>query len=255
MKAFLLTTFSVLTIATIGTISCKHHIERGGIDPVDTTTTGGGGNNNSGNLGVDSSGWKCSTDTAYFVNDVLPLFISKCATAGCHDAISKTDGYELTNYTKIIAKGVSAGRATNSKIYTVLNETGSKRMPPTTSGITMTQAEKDLIAKWINQGAKNTTCNANYGKCDTTAAVVKFSNYILPLVNKHCNGCHTNAATGGNILLRNYAEIKASVNTGKFYGSIAWQTGFSKMPKSTNQLSACDVNKVNAWIKRGAPND
>jgi uncharacterized membrane protein len=251
MKNLLFALFAILCIIGLTQTACKH-------EPPDVyfpNNPTGNGSGNGTNAGFDSSGWKCSPDTAYFVNDVLPIFTSKCATSGCHDAITREDGYQLTDYANIMRKGISTGNAANSKIYKSLFGNGADLMPPPNTGITLTAAEKELVGKWINQGAKNNACNTNYGKCDTTANNTKFSTYIMPLVNKHCNGCHNNAATGGNILLRNYAEVKASVNTGGFYGSIAWAAGFSRMPKATNQLSTCDVSKINAWIKRGAPNN
>ncbi len=189
-------------------------------------------------------------DTAYFQYDVLPIFVSSCATKGCHDAITKAESYQLTDYANILKRGISAGRASNSKVYT---EIASGSMPPLNSGITMTTAQKDLIAKWINQGAKNLTCNPNYGTCDTKN--VKFAGFIAPLIQNKCQGCHTGTAPGGGIKLDNYTTIKASVQTGKFWGSINHDAGYSAMPKGTAKMPQCEVNKIQAWIKRGALNN
>jgi hypothetical protein len=243
-----LTLLSVfILVIFVSTVSCKHEIIDGGsVTPTDTSSNNNNNNNNNGSSGVDNIGWKCSTDTAYFVNDVLPLVVSSCAVKGCHDAATREDGYQLTDYANIIKKGISAGKANSSKFYT---EISSGSMPPRNSGITMTTTQKNLIAKWINQGAKNTSCNANFGQCDTTT--VKFSTYIAPLVQKQCQGCHTSTAPK----LTNYTEIKASIQTGKFWGSINHNSGFSAMPQGTNKLSTCDLNKINAWIKRGALNN
>jgi uncharacterized membrane protein len=226
------------------TISCKHQptINPEPI-PIDTTsvTTAVKG---------DSTGWKCSADSVYFQYDVLPVLISACARSGCHDAVTRAEGYVLTDYANAIKKGVSAGRATNSKLYTVIAE-GS--MPPQGSGITMTQAQKDVIAKWINQGAKNLNCNPNYGKCDTIGGA-KFAAFVQPLVKNKCEGCHTGSNAGSGIKLTNYTEIKAAVATGKFWGSVSYAAGYSAMPKGY-KLSACELAKIDAWIKRGALNN
>jgi uncharacterized membrane protein len=194
-------------------------------------------------------GWKCSTDTAYFLCDVQPILISACSQIGCHDALTKASGYQLTDYVQTMKKGIVAGQATNSKVYAeIFNGT----MPPRSSGIKMTQAQKDMVAKWINQGAKNASCNPSFGVCDTVT--VKFAGFIQPLVQNQCQGCHGATNPNGGISLTNYTQIKASVQTGRFWGSIQQSAGFVKMPVGS-RLYDCELNKVNAWIKRGALND
>lgn len=232
----------ILSIISV-TSSCKHEpLASGGVNPTDTIikfpvdTT----------QGTSITGWKCSADTAYFQYDVLPVLISSCATSGCHDASTRADGYQLTDYANAIKKGISAGRASNSKVYT---EIANGSMPPSNSGIKMTQAQKDIIAKWINQGAKNLSCNPNFGVCDTTN--VKFSTFVAPIIQNKCQGCHSTQAP----LLTNYTQIKASIQTGKFAGSINHASGFSAMPKGSAKLPFCELSKINAWIKGGALNN
>lgn len=227
-----------VSIMIFSTTSCKHDIVSGGVNPVDTSGTSPNSSS--------TSGWKCSADTVYFQYDVLPILVSKCAVSGCHDAITKEDGYQFTDYATSVKKGVSAGKASSSKVYT---EISSGSMPPKSSGITMTQAQKDMVAKWINQGAKNLSCNPNYGVCDTVN--VKFSTFISPLVQNKCQGCHTSTAP----LLTNYTQIKASVQSGRFWGSVAHSAGYSAMPKGSGKLADCELSKINAWIKAGALNN
>jgi uncharacterized membrane protein len=194
-------------------------------------------------------GWKCSADTTYFLYDVQPILISACSQTGCHDALTKASGYQLTDYVQTMKKGIVAGQATSSKVYAeIFNGT----MPPRSSGIKMTQVQKDIIAKWINQGAKNLSCNPSFGVCDTTT--VKFAGFIQPLVLNQCQGCHGATNPNGGLSLTNYTQIKASVQSGRFWGSIQQLAGFVKMPVGS-RLSDCELNKVNAWIKRGALNN
>ena len=238
--------FAALVVAlAMTTIGCKHEPS---IVPTpivkDTTSISTVVNQN------DLTGWKCSTDSVYFQYDVLPVLVSACARSGCHDAISREDGYQLTDYANTMKKGVSPGNANNSKIY---KEIVNGSMPPSGSGIVMTQAQKDIIAKWINQGAKNLNCNPNYGKCDTLGGA-KFASFVQPIVKNKCEGCHTGTGAGGGIKLTTHAEIKASVATGKFWGSINQTAGYSPMPKSS-KLSACELAKIDSWIKRGALNN
>jgi uncharacterized membrane protein len=245
MKKLFLSLCLLSFLLTLTILSCKHHPSiTTDIIPKDTTSI-----TTVVNKG-DSTGWKCSPDSVYFQYDVLPILVAACARSGCHDAISRVDGYQLTDYTNTMKKGISAGRATNSKVYT---EIANGSMPPPGSGITMTQAQKDIIAKWINQGAKNLNCNPNYGKCDTLGGV-KFATFVQPIIQNKCVGCHNASSSGGGILLTTHAQVKASVATGKFWGSINHMAGFSAMPKNT-KLSACDLAKIDSWIKRGALNN
>jgi hypothetical protein len=220
--------------------SCKHEvlIPTGGntnTNPKDSTFTVS-----------NTSGWKCSPDTLYFQYEVLPIIVSKCASDGCHDAGYRAKGYILTDYTNIMKKGVVAGFANSSKIYT---EIANGNMPTKASGITMTTAQKEIIAKWINQGAKNVSCNPSYGTCDT--ANIKFSTFVYPIIQNKCQGCHVYTSP----ILNNYTQIKASVQSGKFSGSINHTSGFSTMPKGINKLPDCELSKINAWLKNGALNN
>jgi uncharacterized membrane protein len=245
MKQLLFICSILLVAIFISTIGCKHEpsITPTPIvkDTISVTTIISKG---------DSTGWKCSVDSVYFQYDVLPILVSACARSGCHDAITRASGYVLTDYANTMKKGISAGRATSSKVYT---EIANGQMPPPGYGITMTQAQKDIIAKWINQGAKNLNCNPNFGKCDTIGGA-KFAAFVQPILKNQCEGCHTGTGAGGGIKLTTYAEIKASVATGKFWGSIIQSAGFSAMPKG-QKMSACELAKIDSWIKRGSLNN
>ena len=134
--------------------ACRH-------EPVGVPLTPGGPGG-----GVVTGGTQtCSSDTVYFQNKILPLLISSCAKSNCHDAATQQDGVELTSYQKIISTGdVDAGDPNGSKLYRVLNETDPSKIMPRPPSSPLTQTEKDLIYKWILQGAKNNACN----DCDTS---------------------------------------------------------------------------------------
>jgi uncharacterized membrane protein len=245
MKRLVFICLTLIATIFMTTIGCKHEPSVTPISIVKDTTT----ITTVVNKG-DSTGWKCSADSVYFQYDVLPILVSACARSGCHDAITREDGYQLTDYANVMKKGISAGKANSSKVYTeIIN--GS--MPPSGYGIIVSQAQKDIIAKWINQGAKNLSCNPNFGKCDTIGGA-KFATFVQPIVQNQCQGCHSGSGAGGGIKLTNYTEIKASATTGKFWGSINQTAGFSAMPKGS-KLSACELAKIDSWIKRGALNN
>jgi hypothetical protein len=100
-----------------------------------------------------------------------------------------------------------------------------------------------------------------YGKPNTTCdtAAVKFSTVVLPLMTAQCAtaGCHNAASASAGANLSTYAATKSYITNSKefFLGSINYTAGFSKMPKGGNKMAACDISKIEAWIKAGMPNN
>jgi cytochrome c553 len=186
----------------------------------------------------------CSADTVYFQNKVLPLLNSGCAMSGCHDAASHKDGVNLTSYAKVLStSGVISGNPSNSKLYKVI---ANNSMPP---GAPFTQAQKDIIYKWILQGAKNNACN----DCDTS--LFTYSGAVLPIMNTYCKGCHNPSSLGGGIDVSTYASVKNIAISGKLIGCITHTAGFIAMPQGGSKLSDCRIMQVQKWISAGILNN
>ncbi|MFN5794603.1 MAG: hypothetical protein ACK455_07385 [Bacteroidota bacterium] len=223
MNKLILTVIAYVVIFS----SCKH-------EPVNP-------NSNPSNSGV------CNTDTAYFQNDVLPLFVSSCAKSGCHDAITQEKGYNLTNYNSIMSSGeIKAGKPNSGDI---MEEINSGSMPPSSP---LSADQKALLSKWISQGAKNNGCTS---ACDTTN--VKYSVQVKTIIDANCKGCHSGSSPQGSIDLSTYELVKAQVTLNKLYESISHTGEVSPMPKSNPQtkLSDCQIRAVKIWIDAGAPNN
>jgi Planctomycete cytochrome C len=230
---FLKELISALLVLVFFVTACKHEIPQQNL--IDPPVLGGT--------------QTCSIDTVYFQNKVLPLLNSSCAMSGCHDAITHKDGINLTTYAKILATGgVKPGNPTNSKLYTVLNKTGSERMPPPPAAA-FTAAQKDIIYKWILQGAKNNACN----DCDTT--LFTYSAAVTPIMNTYCKGCHNPSLLGGGIDVSTYAAVKTIAANGKLLGSITHATGFVAMPQGSSKLSDCRIKQIQKWITAGSLNN
>ncbi len=196
----------------------------------------------------ESSTPGCTTGgTVCFESSVLPIFLSSCARSGCHDAANHEEGYILDNYSNIVRKGIKPGDANDSKLYEVLFESGDDQMPPDAP---LSQAQKDSIAAWINQGAKNTVnCN-----CSCDPAKFTYAAIIQPIITNQCVGCHTPGSLGGNIDLSTYSLVKIQVDNGKLLGSVTQSVGFSAMPKGS-KLSDCQIIQIKNWISAGASNN
>ncbi len=89
--------------------------------------------------------------------------------------------------------------------------------------------------------------------CDTTN--VTFGKNVLPIITSNCTRCHSGAVPLGNISLENYNDVVASVNGGRFMGSIKHEQGYSAMPKGGGKLSDCDIKHIEIWVASGMPNN
>ena len=197
-----------------------------------------------------TSGGGTGSNLVCFEADVLPIFQSNCAKSGCHDAATHEKDYVLDSYSNIIKKGIVFGRATNSKIYKVLFETGNDKMPPAPNP-DLTAAQKAIIGKWINEGAVNTT-NCSSG-CDI--AQFKYAANISLIMTNNCVGCHGGASPSANINLSNYAGVNAQVANGRLLGAVTHTAGYSPMPKNASKLSQCQITQIQNWIGAGALNN
>ncbi len=199
--------------------------------------------------GGESSTPGCTTNgIVCFESNILPIFISSCARVGCHDAKTKEEGFVLDSYTNIIKKGIAPGNANGSKLYNVLFATGSDQMPPKPD-LPLSKAQKDSIAAWINQGAKNTVnCNCF---CDETKFT--YAAIVQPLITNQCVGCNKPGTLSGNIDLSTYSLIKTQVSNGKLVGTITHAAGFVAMPQGS-KLSNCQISQITKWIDAGALN-
>jgi len=195
----------------------------------------------------------CDSNTIDFVNEVLPILQSSCATTGCHNTTSHKEGVVLNNYSNIINTiGINKGNASSSKLYKVLNDYGDDLMPPSNSGIVLTQTQKNIIKDWINQGAKNIECT-NTSDCDTTNFA--FAANVKPLLEASCLSCHSSTNTSGGVSFSTYTDVKVTVDNGKLLNSIKHTSGTSAMPQGAEKWNDCKITIVEKWINDGAPNN
>lgn len=87
--------------------------------------------------------------------------------------------------------------------------------------------------------------------CDT--ANMSFNTDIKPILQSNCYACHSNATyTISGTKLEEYSDLIHHVHDGDVLGSITHASGFPAMPQDGPKLSDCDINKIKAWIDRGA---
>lgn len=249
---------SVIIISAV-LYACKHTLPEQPVIPIPGGGSGGGG-----------TGGGTGSMAICFESQVLPLFQSYCAKSGCHDAASHRDGYVLDSYENLFKKegrperdNIIPGKPENSKLYEVLFETGSDKMPPA-GNTDLTAEQKSLIGRWIREGAQNTTnCNTS---CDSNVIIISFNTHIQPILQNNCTGCHSGISPSAGIDLTTYSKIQPLTTNGinsMLYGVIAHLPGFNPMPKvpdpndptKTKKLSACEIAQVRKWVAAGAPNN
>jgi mono/diheme cytochrome c family protein len=184
-----------------------------------------------------------------FQSMIFPIVISNCAMSGCH-----SNGGRDPNLTSFdgIQSVVTPGNTNDSKLYTTISSNGEERMPPIPRGA-LTAAQIALIARWINQGAQNTSCIDTTAACDTVG--VSYSAFIGGVMRTYCVGCHTGANAGSGFDLTTYSGVKTVVANGRLMGSIEQRYGYFAMPQSSPKLDACTLAKIGAWVNAGAPSN
>jgi len=84
-------------------------------------------------------------DTVHFTADIQPIFNANCIS--CHGATKAPDLREGKSYAALTNGGYVTPPGETSKLYTKM--TGSDHAPRSTD------ADKQKVLIWINQGAKN----------------------------------------------------------------------------------------------------
>ncbi len=191
----------------------------------------------------------CDTNIIYFNKDVLPLLKGNCAYSGCHDAATASDGVILDNYEAVISTGeVSPFNLSESELYEVLIDDDPEDVMPPSGKLDNDQIA--LIASWILQGADNLNCDEFIGECNTEN--VSYELFVAEVFKTQCNGCHDSNVASGGIITDNYESVKSIVDSGRLFGTINWDNGFSNMPKNQEKLDSCTIVKIKSWIDEGA---
>ena len=99
------------------------------------------------------------------------------------------------------------------------------------------------------------------GKTDSTGSVgcdtvnMKYATDVQPVIQANCYGCHGNGQAEGGVNLDPYSSVKHYSDNTDLIGVITHAAGYAPMPQGAAKLSDCDINKIKAWIARGALNN
>jgi hypothetical protein len=101
-----------------------------------------------------------------------------------------------------------------------------------------------------NTGTGGTTGGTN--ACDTTN--ITFSKTVLPILEANCVGCHSGPSATAGVDLSSFTGLKRVVSSNRFPNVLTGTSGAPQMPPGS-RLSACDISRIQAWVRKGANND
>lgn len=230
---------ALLLFSALFVMGCQHKPTEV-IDPTPTDTTGQGNNKQ-----------PCDSNIVYFGRDILPIFISNCAMSACHDDGTAANGIVLTSYQKVMQTGrVVAFDLNSSDLYEAITEVRPDKLMPPPPRQKLSATQISLIAKWINQGAKNLICEEQ--NCDTVN--ITYSTVVSKIMNNYCVGCHGSINPSAGISVNNYTSLAQIVSNGKLIGSITHAAGFKAMPQG-GKLPTCEIKQIQKWVSLGFPNN
>ena len=87
--------------------------------------------------------------------------------------------------------------------------------------------------------------------CDTTN--VTYSNTIAPIMETYCNECHSAGNPQASVITDNYTDLSVIAKNGQLWKAVSHDPGAVPMPYQRNQLSECNLGKINIWIKADSP--
>lgn len=205
-------------------------------------------------LPVDTStGVPCEPGIVYFDRDILPVITANCAYSGCHNAKDRKDGVILDSYDNIVKTGRVVGfNLSKSKLYETITETDKDDIMPPSPSLPLTSAQINLVAKWIEQGAKNLSCSDSSSPCNTDN--VSFTSFVKPALAA-CTNCHRAGNSSGGINLETHSGVSSVGVNGRLVASITWAAGTKAMPPGGTKLPDCTISKIKSWVNAGAPNN
>ena len=91
-------------------------------------------------------------------------------------------------------------------------------------------------------------------ECDTSD--ISFSVDVMPVLETKCNEntCHGGDFPQGGIGLSSYESVSA-VDEDRLTGAIRHDEDYQNMPDNAEKLSECDIQKIEAWINQGKPDN
>lgn len=167
-----------------------------------------------------------------FRNDVVPIVTA--GACGCHNNGIGTRAVQFSHadtifYDAILARTGLFKSWVNGGIH------------PGAGVIDFKPNEKDLIKRWIDEGAQD-----DGGGC-TVSGTITYNINILPLYSTTCKGSTCHGGIAATLTFSKMVEKKSVLQ------SMMNSGGTTGHPGGTLSLSSCTVKLFNEWIAQGQP--
>ncbi|KAA5536215.1 hypothetical protein F0919_00690 [Taibaiella lutea] len=103
------------------------------------------------NIIPDNSGNGCDTTNITYTGYVKSVMDGSCATAGCHDAATKSDGIDLSNYASVKGVALTTEHNTSLLLGVINHNDNFTAMPENAAKLSDCTINK--ITAWVNAGA------------------------------------------------------------------------------------------------------
>lgn len=89
--------------------------------------------------------------------------------------------------------------------------------------------------------------------CDTSN--VRFSSHINNIISRNCLACHNSTTPSGGYNFESYSSFIACIGGNRLVNAINYRSGGGRNMPPSGQLGSCDIQRIEAWIKQGYPNN
>ena len=210
-----------------------------------------------------------SATPAQFNRDILPIFAATCFSCHGPNEAGRTAQLRLDT-PEFLTTLIVPGDALASVLFQRLTHTDIiLRMPPSSSGFSLTQTQIESVRQWIDAGAEWGPGLAQPAAAGIQVAArrVDFNREIRPMLSRNCFACHgpdeqnrqmglrldslegmlgARAGFGGPVITPGNAEDSL------LYQRISAQLEGFRMPFNREALTANEIENVRLWIEQGA---
>jgi hypothetical protein len=94
-----------------------------------------------------------------------------------------------------------------------------------------------------------------FGDLECLNEEIRYSTIITPIMQAHCNSCHSAPTPQANIITAEYVTLREIALDGRLMGVVKHLPGYPPMPLGMPRLDNCLILRLETWVQAGAPFD
>ena len=204
-----------------------------------------------------------------YARDIRPMLAEACLS--CHGPNESTRQADLRlDTSEFIGTAVVPGDADASPLFQRLT-TGDRigRMPPVSSGRSLTEDQVDAVRRWIEGGAEwgSDLADAAVDAPPIPERVVDFAREVRPILSENCFACHgpdeqgrqrglrldvPDGALGDRAQFGGPVIVAGNAEESLLFHRITAENAGDRMPRGADPLTDAEVETLRLWIDQGA---